>query len=47
MAKIEKTKKGFRVVHSVTGQPLTGTFTGRGAAKRAIMAAKKIRARNS
>ena len=47
MAKVIKSKKGYRVEHSITGANLTGTFTGRGAEGRARTAARKIRKRNS
>ena len=46
MAKIVKSKKGYRVEHSITGENLTGTFTGSGAHGRARSAARKIRKRN-
>jgi hypothetical protein len=46
MARLEQTKKGWRVVHSVTGKPLSKVFTGRGAKGRAQQQARKIRQRN-
>ena len=46
MARLQKTKSGYRVVHDHTGKALTGTFTGRGAKNRASMEARKIRKRN-
>lgn len=46
MAKLKKTPKGYRVVHSRTGQPLTGTFTGRGARARALDRLRLICKRN-
>ncbi len=43
MAKVVKTKKGFRVEHSKTGKPLTGTFKSK---NKAQAEARAIRKRN-
>jgi len=43
VAKVKRTRKGFRVVHSRTGQPLTGVFKSRA---RAFAEARKIKRRN-
>ena len=46
MAKVKKTPKGYKVVHSTTGVGLSGTYTGRGAKGKAQKEARVIRKRN-